>query len=122
MYQLAGNYIKRLSDGVFIPQIESNQDYSEYLLWRDGRPETGVPEKIDEDGTVIKEAHILPELDPHKPLPEDENQYQSNRQAEYPGIGEQLDYIFHHGLAKWKTDMIQPIKDKYPKTEKIIPE
>tara|TARA_X000001388_G_C2221455_1_gene119394 strand:- start:748 stop:1050 length:303 start_codon:yes stop_codon:yes gene_type:complete len=32
----------------------------------------------------------------------------------YP-IAEQLDYIFHNGLTKWKTDIVQPIKDKFPK-------
>lgn len=34
---------------------------------------------------------------------------------QYPPIEEQLDYIFHHGVEAWKADMIQPIKDKYPK-------
>ena len=38
-----------------------------------------------------------------------------NRQAEYPSTGDQLDYIFHNGVAKWKTDIVQPVKDKYPK-------
>ena len=33
----------------------------------------------------------------------------------YPAIGEQLDYIFHNGLEAWKTDIIQPIKDQFPK-------
>ena len=39
----------------------------------------------------------------------------SNRAIEYPAIGDQLDYIFHNGVAKWKTDMIEPVKAKYPK-------
>ena len=34
---------------------------------------------------------------------------------EYPSIAEQLDYIYHNGLTKWKSDMIKPVKDKYPK-------
>ena len=33
----------------------------------------------------------------------------------YPSLAEQLDYIFHNGITKWKSDMIQPVKDKYPK-------
>tara|TARA_R100000808_G_C2131721_1_gene140786 strand:+ start:163 stop:477 length:315 start_codon:yes stop_codon:yes gene_type:complete len=41
--------------------------------------------------------------------------YQRDRAAEYPSYGEQLDYIFHHGVAKWKTDIVQPVKDKFPK-------
>ena len=45
----------------------------------------------------------------------DSKQYQRGRKAEYPECDFQLDYIFHHGLAKWKTDIVQPVKDKYPK-------
>ena len=41
--------------------------------------------------------------------------YIQKRQEAYPAIGEQLDYIFHHGLDAWKTDIIQPIKDQFPK-------
>ena len=33
----------------------------------------------------------------------------------YPSIGEQLDYIYHNGIDKWKTDMVDPVKAKYPK-------
>ena len=33
----------------------------------------------------------------------------------YPPIKEQLDYIYHNGLTKWKADMITPVKEKYPK-------
>jgi len=41
--------------------------------------------------------------------------YIQARQEAYPSYGEQLDYIFHHGLDAWKTDIIQPIKDQFPK-------
>jgi len=39
----------------------------------------------------------------------------ANRKAEYKSIEFQLDYIYHNGISKWKTDHIKPIKDKYPK-------
>ncbi len=45
----------------------------------------------------------------------DNNQYQRNRKNEYPSIEDQLDYIYHNGLTKWKSDIIKPVKDKYPK-------
>ena len=45
----------------------------------------------------------------------DAQEYARNREAEYPSTGDQLDYIFHYGVAKWKTDMIEPVKTKYPK-------
>ena len=40
--------------------------------------------------------------------------YQSDRAAEYPSIEDQLDNIYHNGVAGWKTT-IKAIKDKYPK-------
>ena len=41
--------------------------------------------------------------------------YRSKRREEYPNMMEQLDYIYHNGIDKWKTDIIDPIKAKYPK-------
>jgi|TARA_B100000161_G_C33429117_1_gene359261 hypothetical protein len=41
--------------------------------------------------------------------------YKFQRQVEYGDISEQLDYIYHHGIEKWKTDIIDPVKKKYPK-------
>ena len=46
---------------------------------------------------------------------EDANGYKSKRQDEYPSIEDQLDYIYHNGLTKWKSDIIKPVKDKHPK-------
>ena len=40
--------------------------------------------------------------------------YQGQRKAEYPSIEDQLDDIYHNGVAAWKTT-IKAIKDKYPK-------
>ena len=40
--------------------------------------------------------------------------YKSQRRAEYPSIEDQLDTIYHSGVAGWKTT-IKTIKDKYPK-------
>jgi len=41
-------------------------------------------------------------------------EYSRNRAAEYPPIVDQLDTIYHSGVAGWKT-AIKAIKDKYPK-------
>ena len=43
--------------------------------------------------------------------------YITARQQKYPSYGDQMDYIFHNGLDAWKDDMIQPIKDEFPKPE-----
>ena len=42
-------------------------------------------------------------------------EYARKRVEEYPDWGTQLDYIYHNGLDKWKTDMVDPVKAKYPK-------
>ena len=41
--------------------------------------------------------------------------YVDHRASSYAPIPDQLDYIFHNGIEKWKTDMILPVKEKYPK-------
>ena len=41
-------------------------------------------------------------------------EYSRNRAEEYPSIEDQLDTIYHSGVAGWKTT-IKAIKDKYPK-------
>jgi hypothetical protein len=41
--------------------------------------------------------------------------YKAKRAAEYPPLPDQLDYIYHNGIDAWKEDMIDPVKNKYPK-------
>ncbi len=41
-------------------------------------------------------------------------EYQRKRKVDYPSIEDQLDTIYHSGVAGWKTT-IKAIKDKYPK-------
>ena len=65
-----------------------------------------------EDGTKIgidpaKVAAARAELDLLK--------YKDQRKKEYPDWGTQLDYIYHNGIDKWKTDIVDPVKKKYPK-------
>ena len=43
-------------------------------------------------------------------------EYQRSRAKEYPPVVDQLDTIFHGGLAAWQAE-IQAVKDKYPKPE-----
>jgi hypothetical protein len=45
----------------------------------------------------------------------DPEAYKELRAKEYPSITDQLDYIYHNGIDAWKTDMIDPVKTKYPK-------
>jgi hypothetical protein len=67
-------------------------------------------EQPTEKAIVSKEKEII--------AAEKKLEYKTQRQREFTEkhpIGDQLDYIFHHGIEKWKTDIVQPIKDKYPK-------
>ena len=45
----------------------------------------------------------------------DNASYDVKRSREYAPIPDQLDYIYHNGIEKWKADMILPVKEKYPK-------
>lgn len=56
---------------------------------------------------VAKQAELQTEYD--------NNAYQRSRRNEYPTWETQLDYIYHNGVDKWKTDIVDPIKTKYPK-------
>ena len=44
----------------------------------------------------------------------DSDQYKYDRANEYPSIVDQLDDIYHNGIAGWKRT-IKEVKDKYPK-------
>ena len=41
--------------------------------------------------------------------------YKEQRLFEYPNWADQLDYIYHNGIDKWKADIVDPVKAKYPK-------
>ena len=42
-------------------------------------------------------------------------EYARNRQTEYPDWGSQLNKIYDDGLTKWKSEMVDPVKAKWPK-------
>lgn len=74
-------------------------------------------EKITWHGTTpISKADIQAKQAELKKL-HDDAKYQRDRKAEYPSIEDQLDKIFHDGVDKWKSEMILPVKQKYPKPE-----
>tara|TARA_Y100000289_G_C3815929_1_gene96156 strand:+ start:253 stop:543 length:291 start_codon:yes stop_codon:yes gene_type:complete len=47
----------------------------------------------------------------------EKTKYKEQRLFEYPSWADQLDYIYHNGIDKWKTDIVDPVKKKYPKPE-----
>ena len=70
--------------------------------------------KWDDQAEKFTKKYIQDEMD-RMDKEYSDNEYQRSRASEYPPWNEQLDKIFHDGVAKWKSEMIQPIKDKYPK-------
>ena len=57
---------------------------------------SGIEKTVDVDALALKKVQL-------------------SRKNEYPDWGTQLDYIYHNGLDKWKTDIVDPVKAKYPK-------
>ena len=66
------------------------------------------PTNITHSQIIAKQAELQAAYDAQA--------YARSRQAEYPPLADQLDHIFHNGVESWKTNVIQPVKDKYPKT------
>ena len=82
--------------------ITLSEDFVNYGLDKDGNKVSIVQSKVDAARTTLNSeaAAVL---------------YKSQRKAEYPDWGVQLDYIYHNGIDKWKTDIVNPVKSKYPK-------
>ena len=73
----------------------------EELEWLDSKQTEPPQSQIDAEVTRLQGVY-------------DGNKYQRDRAAEYPSIADQLDDIYHNGVAGWKTT-IKATKDKYPK-------
>ena len=83
------------------PEATCVDDFTGGAFKEDGTPITLVQSEIDAARAALdSEAAALA--------------YQGQRKAEYPSIEDQLDTIYHSGVAGWKTT-IKAIKDKYPK-------
>ena len=85
------------------PSIKTiDESFVNYGLDKDGNKVSIIQSNIDAARTTLNSeaAAVL---------------YKSQRKAEYPDWGVQLDYIYHNGIDKWKTDIVDPVKSKYPK-------
>lgn len=60
----------------------------------------GCVEITDEEAEVLRPVIILT--------------YAEKRAAEYPSFADQFDLLYHGGIEAWK-DVIQAVKNKYPK-------
>jgi hypothetical protein len=131
-------YLDGLEDGHTVLPIESLDveiDYSEdenYLSYNEWINETkviteAVEATYDEDGMELTpaEPEVTEQVRPYIQLDIDDDMigskllelgydYKKKRELEYPSIEEQLDILYHEGYEGW-ANMIQAIKDKYPK-------
>ena len=87
--------------GYAIKCIQKNYGTVEVVEWGDG-----ITPPSDSDLAAKKAEKLTAIIN---------NKYQAQRAEEYPSWGTQLDYIYHNGIDKWKTDMVDPVKKKYPK-------
>ena len=62
------------------------------------------------EGAVVENCEVVTMADGGKCVAGDHIKLRK-----YPSVEEQLDYIYHHGLDAWKTDIIDPIKNEFPK-------
>jgi len=70
----------------------------------------------DKDGNsvTLDESKIKTEQDKLEKEYSDQA-YARNRQADYPNWGNQLNKIYDDGVTKWKSEMVDPVKAKWPK-------
>lgn len=88
--------------------IQSLRPNSEFVV-RDG-----VVEWLDTKQTQPTDAEINAEMT-RLQAEYDANEYQRKRASEYPSWQKQLEKIYDDGIDAWKTEMVDPIKAKYPK-------
>ncbi len=81
-------------------EVSVNSNDINQITWHNGT--TPIPKADIETKMVELQAEY------------DANQYQRNREKEYPSIAEQLDDLYHNGIDGWKAT-IKITKDKYPK-------
>ena len=86
------------------PNVITIDDDSESIVDVNGNQVTVEQSKIDE-ARVTLDAEFA------------KIKYKEERALSYPDYATQLDYIYHHGIEKWKTDIVDPVKAKYPKPE-----
>jgi len=74
------------------------------------------------DGTVVYHSGQTPPSEEaiQKKITElveeyDAQEYARNRAKDYPDTGEQFNKIYDDGLTKWKSEMVDPVKAKWPK-------
>ena len=82
-------------------QVSVNAEDLDQITWHGGT------EVISKSDIQAKQAELKADYD--------SKQYQRDRAEAYPSWQDQLDKIYHDGVTKWKSEMIDPIKSAHPK-------
>jgi len=96
------DYLVTVRTGQWFGWSDSSNKIYANLIVHDGGSKPTEKECTDGLAALIAEWEL------------ENDSYKSRRRAEYPNIEDQLDTIYHSGVAGWKTT-IKAIKDKYPK-------
>ena len=96
------NEIKKIDAYRSLKPDVDTYGYENNPTWPEGAGTPPTDSEINTEVTRLQAAY-------------DAKKYQRDRAKEYPSWEFQLDYIYHNGVAKWKTDVVDPVKSKYPK-------
>ena len=83
--------------------INAEGTENETITWHNGTAE------ISKADIVAKQAELKTAYDAQA--------YARARSEAYPSWEKQLEKIYDDGLDKWKSEMVDPVKAKYPKPE-----
>ena len=108
--------LENLCGGTWFSLVGDEDIYENIKHWYVGNG------NLTDESKIPTEAQVLAEVERIK----NEEVYKRQRTGQmvdgvvttdtiYPDWGTQLDYIYHHGIDKWKTDIVDPVKAKYPK-------
>jgi hypothetical protein len=77
---------------------------AEIVDWEDNGTGISQPTQAEIDAEVTRQQAEYNTLE-----------YARNRKEEYPDMGDQLNKIYDDGATKWKAEMVDPVKAKWPK-------
>jgi len=108
--------VDNLCGGAYFSLVGNEDTYENITHWYVGNG------KLTDESKIPTKAEVEAEVERLKK----EEVYKRQRTGQevdgvvttdtiYPDWGTQLDYIYHHGIDKWKTDIVDPVKAKYPK-------
>ena len=93
--------ILRINPDAQVNIFTNNKSGAETIEWNNGTTEISKAD-IDAKKVELKAEWITLE-------------YARNRGEEYPSYNSQLEKIYDDGITKWKSEMVDPVKTKWPK-------